>query len=369
MLPWAAGRMWLLEGFSPYDESVIILAEDTVEQLAYLGEMPDIEVLIEPVINLVFYLPFSLIPYEISRAVWMTLLVTISGLIGYLSLSLSGWKITLVEKIGIIIFAIIWMPGINAAIKGKLSSIIILLILLSINLILKKHDTKAGFILALTFGSLPTSGLIIPLLLIWGISQRRWAILKAYFSGVAFLLTVTLLLLPSWPLNWLRVVYDLYGNWDWIRTPLMGLAEILPGIADSLSIFLHIALAIYLLVLWITLLGKKSKVFTWKVLAMLIVAYLYHVNPTISQLFLLLPAMFMVFRFWSERWLLFGRVFSWILIILIFAASWLLVRPGISFQFEPSVPILAIGLPVLVFIGMIWIRWWAISIPKLPFEH
>jgi hypothetical protein len=369
VLPWAAGRMWLLEGVSPYDEAVIALAEDTIDNSSFLGELSDSRTLIEPVINLIFYLPFSLIPYEISRAIWVTLLFTASGLMGYLSLKLSGWELTLFERITVLLLVILWMPGIDAVIKGLLSPIIILLMLLSIYLIMQGHDTMAGFVLALTFGSFPTTGLIITLLIIWSITRRRWSILKAYLSGVAFLLAVTLLLLPSWPMNWLRVVYDLYGYGEWIRTPLMNVAGLLPGIANYLSIFLHASFAIYLLVLWITLLGKKGDEFIWKVLTTLVIAYFFHVSVNTYQLSLLLPAMFMIFRFWSERWGRFGCIFSWILLMTISTTSWLLVRTGISFDAEQSLPLMTIGLPVFVFIGMIWIRWWALRISRLPFER
>ncbi len=368
VLPWAAGRLWLLEGVSPYDQAVTVLADTTLNQSAFLGSLPQSKTLIDPVINLIFYWAFSLIPYQVSRVIWTILMVLVVGLIGYFSLMLSGWKISLGEKIGVILISFCWLPGINAIMRGQLSPMIILLTLMSIYLVLQEKDMQAGFILALIFGSLPTTGLIIFLLVIWCISHRRWSILTAYFSGVAFLFAITLLLLPAWPLNWLQAILESYGNWDWINTPLMTLASILPGIANYLSIFLHVICAIYSLYLWITLLGKTGRVFTWKLLAMLVVAYLFHVKGTINQLFLVMPAMFMVFRFWSERWQLFGRILSWLILILLLAGSWLLVRPEISFVVEMSLPILVVGLPVLVFLGMIWIRWWALKIPRLPFE-
>ncbi len=368
VIPWTAGRNWLLQGVNPYDVNVLSQAEKTIDQSSYLSQLPDPRVLIEPVINLIFYLPFSLIPYEISRAIWVTFLILTTGLIGYISLKLSGWKVSVVEKISLLLFSLFWLPGVNAVIQGRLSPIVILFVLLSIHWIVQEQDTRAGFILALTFGSLPTTGLVIPVLLIWGISRRRWSIFKAYFAGIAFLIFVTLLLLPSWPLNWLQTVYDIFGNWDWIRTPLMQFAGILPGIANFLSIFLHAALGIYFLVLLITLMGKTKRVFIWKVLAMLVVAYLFHVKASSNQLFLVLPAMFMVFRFWSERWRLYGRILAWIVLISILAVSWLLIMPELAFDSALSLPLLSIGLPLLIFMGMIWIRWWAFNILDLPFE-
>jgi len=368
VIPWAASRMWLLEGVTPYDEAVLTLAEETLSNSAYLGSLPDSPVLIDPVINLVFYLPFSLIPYEISRAVWMTLLAFVTGMISYYGLRLSGWQVSRVEKLIIILLTVLWLPGISNIITGKLTPIIILLILLSIYLILRGDDTKAGFILALTFSSFITSALALIFIIVWSISRRRWSVVTAYFSGVLFLFAITLLLIRSWPLNWLRVILNTYTDWSWVHTPLMDFATVLPGIADYLLIFLHVIFGIYLLYLLISILGKSGREFTWKILLSLAVTFLFNVQASISQIFIVLPAAFLMFRSWSERWRSVGRLIDWCLIALIVVGSWFFVKPEISFVKEMSLPVLVVGLPIFVIIGMIWIRWWAFRIPRLPFE-
>jgi len=368
VIPWAASRMWLLEGVTPYDEAVLTLAEETLSQSAYLGSLPDSAELIDPAINLVFYLPFSLIPYEISRAVWMTLLVLVTGMISHYGLRLSGWQVSRVEKLIIILLTVLWLPGISNIITGKLTPIIILLILLSIYLTLRGDDTRAGFMLALTFGSFLTSVLVLLFIIVWSISRRRWSVVTAYFSGVIFLFAITLLFIPSWPLNWLRVILNTYTDWSWVHTPLMDFAVVLPGIADYLSIFLHVIFGIYLLYLLISILGKSGREFTWKVLLSLVVMFLFNVQASISQVLIVLPATFLMFRSWSERWRSVGRLIDWCLIILIVVGSWFFVKPEISFVKEMSLPVLVVGLPILVIIGMIWIRWWAFRITRLPFE-
>ncbi|MDY6846601.1 MAG: hypothetical protein SVP52_05645, partial [Chloroflexota bacterium] len=67
VLPWAAGRSWLLEGVNPYDASINQIAEEAISESVYLAKLPVETVLLLPMLDLVFYLPFSLIPYEISR--------------------------------------------------------------------------------------------------------------------------------------------------------------------------------------------------------------------------------------------------------------------------------------------------------------
>lgn len=367
-IPWAAGRSWLLGGTNPYDSAVSALAAETVSESGFLATLPEIDLLVNPVINLIFYLPFSLIPYTISRSIWITSLALCIGMIGYFALQLSGWKLSMIETISAILLTTLWFPGGFSILTGQLSPIIILLTLFGIYLIIREQDTLAGFLLALTFGSLPTTGLILIAVVVWSISRRRWSIISAFFSGFAFLLVVSLLMLPSWPMDWLRVILNTFSDFDWIQTPLMGLASLLPGIANSLSIFLHVAFIVYLLSLWITLLGKTGLVFIWKTFAVMVVAFLLHIQASIAHLFLLLPAMFIVFRFFSERWGLFGRILSWTLLMLLTTGSWFIVLPGGQFSQEATLPLFAFGLPVLILMGMIWVRWWAIKLSRLPFD-
>jgi hypothetical protein len=367
VIPWTATRTWLLEGVSPYDESVIKNAEDTLSDSRYLGSL-DSTALIEPAINLVFYLPFSLIPYEISRAIWMFVLMAAAGAIGHFGLLLSGWKVSRIERIVLFIVTVLWLPGASSILTGQLTPIIIFLILASIYLILRGKDTQAGFLLALTFGSIQISILILIVLLVWCISRRRWSIIFAYFSGIIFLFILTLLLIPSWPLDWLRVILNIYTDFSWIHTPLMSLADILPGIAYYLSVFLHILFAIYFLFLGVTLLRKSGREFTWKIFSLLVIAFLFHTQATIDHVFLVLPAAFLMFRFWSERWRLAGRLLTWLLIALIVIGPWLTVDMNVSFVEGIALPVFIAGFPFLVIVGMVWIRWWAFNIPKLPFD-
>lgn len=368
-IPWAAGRSWLLEGINPYESTVIAEAEAIIAESGYMAILPEQNVLMHPLINLIFYLPFSLIPYPISRAIWLTILAISVGLIGLLSFKLSGWKTTKFELLGGITLFIIWLPGVYAILTGQLAPIILLLTFAGVHLLLDEQDMTAGFLLALTFGALPTTVLILIPIMIWSISQRRWSLISAYFSGVAFIMIISLLMLPSWPMEWLGIMLNTLENRDWIQTPLMELALLLPGIVDFMSFTLHGVFIIYLLTLWITISGKIGRIFTWKLSAVLVIAFLLHIQPTYFHLFLILPAMFLVFHFWSDRWKLFGRILSWSVIFGIVGVSWLFVNAETVLTQRISLPILSVSLAMLVIGGMIWNRWWAFRIVKLPFDQ
>jgi hypothetical protein len=369
VLNWAAGRAWLLEGINPYDETEILQrAEEAVEGSHFLATLPDETVQLNPFLNLVFYLPFSLIPYQISRMLWVMTLTIAILLIGYMSLLITNWKISTTAKIIILLSGLLGVPGIATIITGQLSPIMILLVLVSLYLFLQGQDNAAGFILALTSGSFYITGLVIILFITYAIIKRRGSLITAYGAGLAFLIIVSLLLIPTWPRDWLIIVVENYENLNLVQTPLMTLASLLPGIEDFLSILLHIIFGTFYIFLLIRLRSKSERIFVWNALAVLVVVSLLNIRGSVAHLFLLLPAILLVFRFLTERLGLFGRIITWIFIVLLVTIPWYASLPVEMITVSSSLSTMVIWLPILVIIGMNWIRWWAVKIPKLPFD-
>lgn len=367
-IPWAAGRAWLLEGESPYAPTIANIAQSTIDDSGLMGVLPETRVLTLPLLTLVFYLPFSLIPYTISRIIWVVILAVSIGLTIYLSIRFSGWKLPSIGKFFVVVLMISWLPSAKAILTGQLSPIIIALTFLALYLLLLGQETTAGFILALTLSSFPGVGFILIFLLVWSISQKQWSVLSSFFSGVAFLLLLSWLILPAWFMDWASIIFNLYFDWQWINTPLMNLATLLPGIADFLSIFLHAAFILFGIFLLITALGKSGRVFIFKLCAILIIAYLVNVQNMIIYLLFVGPAAFMVFRYWSARWHLFGNILSWGILLSLCFGSWLLVLQDIDFTGTFNVPILSIAFPLIIMLGLFWIRWWALRLPELPYK-
>jgi hypothetical protein len=365
-LPWAAGRSWLLEGENPYDPSVIQIAEKAIFEAGFSGRLPERPVLIQPLNNLFFYLPLSLLPYSISRAIWVVLLAIISGFIIHLALKFSEWKLSKIEKIGVITLLILWFPGIFSIITGHLFVVIIFLVMVGFQFLKSGKYQQAGFILALTMGSLPLTLFVIILAILWSISRRQWSFLVALISGIGFLIILSLLMLSSWPLDWLRTVFSVFQDFEWVQTPLMMVASVLPGVENFLSISLHTAFGLILLALWINLFTKGERVFVWNTLGTLVIVILFQPQIVIGSLFLIIPPLFLVLRFTADRWKRFGRLAVWFTLLMISAGSWFLHLPEASLTELISLPALTIGLPLFVFIGMIWIRWWATRLTRLP---
>ena len=368
VLPWAAGRAWLLDGINPYELSVIDQASSTIENSPYLANLPDSPVLTQPLLSLIYYLPFSLIPYTISRVLWATLLSMCVGLIGFMSIRLVGWKVPTYQIFIAVSMVLFWLPGVGIILTGHLSPIIILLLLVGLQLVINGQDTTAGLILALTASSFPISGLLLIILLIYSISRRRWSIISSFFSGLLFLSIISWLVFPAWFLSWLSLLFSTFDSWEWIHTPLMDFAALLPGLAPSLSIFLHTMMGVYAIFLMVTVVENSDRAFVYNIFGILVIAYFLHINASTYYLMLVIPGMFLVFRYLYERWGLLGKIFSWAVLIIISGGSWLLFIENINFTTTHWIPLLSIGFPIFVFVGLIWIRWWAVRIPKLPYD-
>lgn len=366
VVPWAAGRAWLLEGTDPYAEEVVQLARTTLYRSDFLGQLPDGATLEAPFINLVFSLPLSLIPYDIARMIWVTLLGACLAFSGIILLKMSQWKTGWIEKVGVIVLVMAWLPSLQSILMGSLMPIVLLLILSGVYALLHNKDTLAGFLLALAFGSIQISFLILFLVIVWALIHRRWSILVAYFSGLGFLFVVSLIVLRTWPMSWLAVNLGIYSDFSWVHTPLMSMAALLPGISNYLSVALHLGIAIYLIVLWASSFSSKIKNFSWHFVAILNIAFLFQIENAGSALILTLPALFLTFRYWSEKWQLVGRVISWLILLAICLVPWFNVDVPSVFVGDVAFTGWTIGLPLFAIFGLSSVRWWALKTPNLP---
>jgi len=244
----------------------------------------------------------------------------------------------------------------------------VFLLLMGVYLIRRSEDTTAGFLLSLTFSALPSNIFLMIFIIVYSISHRRWSILSAYFSGTAFLIIISILMLPSWPMDWAGAIVDQFVNFNWIQTPIFRLSATLPGITTFLSLALHAIFIFYFLTLLISNQGKSNLVMLWKINTILVISFLMHIQATIHHLLLLIPAIFLIFRFASDRWFSWGRIISWLVFLSMGIGSWFTLYREIGFTGIEAMPIIAVLLAIFVFVALLWSRWWGLIIPKLPLE-
>ena len=358
-IPWSAGRSWLLKGESPYSLSAYQNAKIAVDESIYLAKLPGNRNFLNPIYSLIFYLPFSLLPFSTARILWTILIVISVGLIGLLSLNLTGWLNSTKKIIGAVVILLLCFPSAYIILAGNLTPIIILLLLAVIYLMVKNRDTTAGLLLSLTISSANLTGLFLLSFIIWSITKRRWQAIIGFCAGTIFLALVFWLIIPSWFTEWASLMIDNFQGWTWINTPLMIFAELLPGVAKPLSYLLHAVLLILIVIMIGTGTGSTARQFIYKSFLILAMSYFVFTKVITSNLIILVPALFILFKTWSDRRGLFGEILAWTILICCSIGSWVPSFSNLSFLISYESLWITVGFPVIMLISLLWVYPWA----------
>lgn len=364
---WIAARDWIDDGTSPYSEVVSSEIKAWLQENGFDTLNPKTLIFSAPAFHLLPYLMFGFLDYSLSRAIWM-LIIEIALFVSILiCLKISDWKVHPVERGILVLVGLSWYPSVKAILFADPIPIFILCVLLAFWLATKEHGTAAGLLLAFTTMVVEVSILFAIFLIIWRLTRRDNSMLIAYLSGIAFQLVIAWILFPGWFQEWFSIMIQLYPGTSIFSTPLMRFAYLFPGAFGPLITILHLSVLLVLLLEWFGAFGKKGLITVWKGAMTLTLLYLINVQSQPSYLFLLFPGLFLFTRFLSERWKLFGKILSWFLILLLTASIWIsFFQKGAWNQVEPSFVLLL--MPLVVFLGMHWIRWWALQKPNPIYE-
>jgi hypothetical protein len=305
---WLGGREYMLHGTNPFDPAV---AEKI--QLAVFGRPiqpgdKDQAYFAYPFYSLYFSWPLSLLPYPWARAIWMTLLQFMLLAITGLSIHLARWRPP-AWLLGLtLLWGILLYNGARAIILGQFSILVALALLLALWAIEQRRDGWAGFLLAVTTIKPQMVILLLIFLFVWALFRRRWRLIGAFFITMLVLLTSSILLVPTWPLDFLLNAIA-YARFIRFGTPLENLLHyLLPAnLATPLTIILSVIFFGALLpgwwLAWRRPPGQRAAgAYLWAILTTLIVGNLITFrSATTNQMTLYLPLFFYFHRL-SQRW-------------------------------------------------------------------
>ena len=363
---WMGARYWLVYGVSPYESEVSEASQKAIYgRLAKPVDGEDVAHFVYPLNSMIFFGLFGLLEYVPARAIWMTLLeFSLIGL-AFISLRMTGWNIPLIKKGLIVLFTVLWYHGARTILLGQFAGINALLIVISIYLILEHHDYGAGLMISLTTAKPQMVFLLIPFILIWAFSKRRWELWWGVLTGLFVQFALTLILLPQWPRQFMYQLLD-YPKYTDTGSPLSIIASQMPGIYTPVNIFLNGIFLIYLLVEWFVVLRKGDHYFLWTAMMTLVISNLVAYRTATTNNIVLIPVMFYIFRIAEERWHIIGKVFVYFALLAFGIGLWILFFKSVSGNIEN--PIMYLPFPLFCLAGLWWIRWWATRAPRLPIE-
>lgn len=346
---WRGAQLYFLEGVDPYSEEATLeiqrnirgrLSRPDEDQLAFAYP---------------FYVTFLLIPllwlpYSWVEAIW--LVVVQFSLVGALLLYLQTlrWRLSPVLFGLTAIWTVLFYHSARTILLGQFAGLVFFWTVAVIWCLERRRDVTAGFFLALTTIKPQMSVLLIPALLWWALSRRRWRFLVGAAVTMFLLLGVSFLLLPGWLVSFVKNVvrypsYTDFGNPLWVVTqyylPQLGTPT---AVSDVLEMTL--SLSLLLLVLW-----------SWRRLPSLTVtdaSFHYLVGLTLIITNLVVPrtattnyAVLYLPLFFALRQLLEGRRYRkwWLALFYLasFVGLWLLFFQSVQGDYES--PVMFLPLP------------------------
>lgn len=366
LLPrWVGTRLLLMEGQSPYSEETT----QEIQRLFYgrpAHSDEDQVLFVYPLYSIFLFSPFALISdYNLARAVWMTVLEVGVILLVAAGLSLNRWRLSPFMLGLLMLFAALWYYTVRALINANAALLIALVVALAFLAIRQERDGLAGLLLALTTIKPQMVILLILLVLLWSISNRRWILFWSFWGNLALLTAVTSLLIPNW--IWQNLVQLVaYPDYTLPTTPGEIFAVWMPGVGMRLGYALTVILVATLVYEWKQALGKEFRWLLWAAGLTLAATQLIGLPTATENYMIMFPALLMVFTAWDEQWRSWGKVLIFLSYFLLFVGVWWLFLATLQRGDQPIQGlIMFFPLPVFLLIGLYWVRWWVLR-PEQP---
>jgi len=365
LVPWLAARTFLQYGDSPYGDPATQRAQVVYYgRLAFEGEDP-LRLSIPFPIEL-FYFPFALVTdYALARSLWMTCLEIALVALAFLSLRLTGWKPARTLLPAFLIFSVLWVYGF-LPLAGNRAVIFVALAIVGLLLALRDgRDELAGALLVVPFFKPDIAGLLVLFIFWWAIYHRRGRILAGFLMAQAILLSVSFFISSNWFMPFIGGLIS-HINYHPALTPGGILASWWPAVGPRLGWALTGLLLVVLFVEWRDIRRKDFRHLLWTASLTMAGTPLLGI-PVIPQDYVLLFFPLVLFlSILAERWSRPGRwgVAGFVLLA-IFFGFWLITASlFLAGDSAALTGVLALVFPVLLVLGLYWMRWWAVRLPR-----
>jgi hypothetical protein len=358
LVHWVGTQSFVKEGISPYSDNVALRIQNLVYgRPAQAGEH-ELRVAY-PFYSVFIFLPFSLIDdFTVARALWMTALEFLIIFSTIMMIRMVNWKPNFLITFLIIVFSLFWYHGLRSIINGNAVVLILFLIILSIYAIIHKQDELAGICLAFITIKPQVVFAFIIFLVFWSLLNRRYKVIFWFFGSLIALIVLGLFIMPTWPMEFIREVFR-YPGYNPPGTPATALAEILPGIGRQLGIILSVVSALILLVEWFFGRYSRENKFIWISSLTLAMGQWLNVQTDPGNFLIMFPAIILIIRIIEDRWRISGQWISLLFLSVLFFIPWIIFVRTIDFGYQPlQNPIMFFPVPLMLIIGLFWVRWW-----------
>jgi hypothetical protein len=316
-----------------------------------------------PLPVVLFVGPFSLLPYPLARALWMTLLQILLPLLFILGIQLSRWRPGPYLTAITLLFSVLWYFGFRAMILGQFAILEAVFIAAGLLLLHQARDFWAGLLLALSIIKPQVTVLLLPLVLLWAYSRGRWTLIGSLIGWSLALVAGFMAVLPDWPLQWIYQVLD-YPNYTYPGSPVSIVAGWLPINTGLLTAALSVILLLLLFWAWFQAYGEDEPTFQWTAGITLVITQLIAPRTATTNFLVFVPALMLLFGVIANRWQDSGNLILGLILAFLLIAPWTLFLATIMGDREHA--IMHVPFPLLMLLTLWWVRWWAVGSGSMP---
>ena len=354
---WGGAQVFWRQGINPYsEEATLLIQEGIYGRPARPGEDPG--PFASPFYVAILIWPLVYLSYPWASAIWLALLEF--ALLGatFLIFNMYRWRPPLWLAAFSAVWVILFYHGARTIILGQVAGLVFLGLALALWALHRRLDGLAGAALAFCTIKPQMVYLVIPFLLWWGWRQKRWTFLGFFAGTLAGLVVLSLLFLPTWPLDFVAQMraYDSYqalGYSNNIGSPVWIISHVyLPFLGRAGEITLVVILLAYTGYTWLAY-RSRPEAFHWLVGLTLLVTNLITPRAATTNYIVLLFPLFLLLVVLSRRQ---RYGFAWALAVqvMLLVGLWLFFAVTVEGNLEG--PELYLPLPLLLLAALLVFR-------------
>jgi hypothetical protein len=351
---WVGARAVFQQGLSPYSDEVSRQIQAGIYGRP-LRPGEDLYLFAYPFYTALLIAPLTLLPYPWAAAIWLVMLqASLAGAL-LLALDLYRWRPppTLLGLLGL--WTLLFYPHWRGLLLGQFVILVLLFLTLTLWALSHRRDGLGGVALALTTIKPQSVFLVIPLLLIWAISRRRWRFVGVFALTLGALLAASFLAQPGWLAGFLQqaLAYPAYTAYPpylltsatWVLTHVA-----LPMLGAPGEIGIILALLAGLVWAWWREARSGWASFHWTLGLTLVVSHLAVLRTATPNYVVFSLPLIPLFRYLYQRAGAFALVVVLLVLFLGFWLVFLVLGVGIG-----DLAVL-IGMPLFMLLALVWGR-------------
>jgi hypothetical protein len=361
-------RALVSSGTSPYDNSITDQIQEFINYQSSFTETNHPRYT-SPLFSGIIVFPFAFIENKVlSHTLWLCAQIIAIFLILLAGIKLTGWKaswyiyflFSLLTTFSYHVF-VPWLDG------GL--SIWAAFFLIGALLAIRNHWNEfAGILLAMAFIQPQMTILIIVFTLIWGASSGNKRIVLWFFVTILVLSASSLLFDPGWIEQYIKIIYN-FGEFFPAGNPGIYFKELWPGLGKQLGWLMTGVLCLILLIEWYFSLKKDYRWFLWVACLTMAISQWIGIHTIPGHLTGLIFPVILVSAMLTERWHMGGQWIAILIMLIIFFWEWALFLDNLNNSQLFTQLNLLLPLPLILIIGLYWVRWWAVKPKRLLLEE